>query len=591
MATFTFNGAISGLDTTSIMNALIATEKLPLQRLQVQRSTYTSQATSYGDLRSLLAKLESAGKAFTRDLAGAKRTASSSNASVMSATASTAADAASYNVTVVKLATSTRATSTTSIGTAITEAADAGSLLSTLKLPGAITGGSVGMVVDGRVVRATIGDPAATTLRGALDAIGAALTMQIRANEGGGSATVSAAIVDNRIQLSLSGTTEAHSLSFGIGGDTSNALGILGLSGSGTVSLSSAAPMTGRTALGVVQTSTPLQQSGLAGLDPGAPGATETLTINGTAITYDTSVDSLSTLIGRINASTAGVVATLDRTNDRVVITSKTGGAAQLAIEDTGALVAALHLDTADAQLVGRQAELTVDGRTYFSDTNKVSTAISGVTLSLLSEGSSTVTVNADQEGLASALKDVVSAYNGLADKLDSLAANEPKKTRGVLAGDSDVRSLALNLRRRLMGDTAVTGRYTSMTQIGLNTGAVGAAVGSTDRLQLDETRLKAALAEDPGAVANLLNNAAGAISQLVTYAADWTKSGGRIDKSLERLKSSQRDLDFRETQIQARIEARQAALEKKFAAMEKTLAQLQTESSAVGQQVSSLNG
>jgi flagellar hook-associated protein 2 len=587
MATFNFSGAISGLDTSSILTALLSAEKAPLTRLQASRTAAKARQTSWGDVRSLLAKLEAAAKAFTKDLAGAKRSASSSNATTLTAVASTAADTASYSVVVDRLATSTRATSTASMGRAVTDA-DLGTFVSALPLPGSVTAGSVGMVVDGKVVRATIGDPASTTLGDTLAAISSALTAQIQANEGVGStASVTASIVDNKVQLALTGTAQAHSLSFGVGGDTSNALGVLGLSGTGSVTLSSATPLAGRSALGVTRTSVPLDSAGLTGLASGAG----TLTINGTSIAYDTTTDSLSTIIGRINASAAGVVASLDRTNDKLVITAKTGGASPMGIEDTGTLAAALRLapGTTDAQVLGTQSQVTIDGRTYLSDTNKVSTAISGVTLTLLAAGTSTVSVTPDEAGLTTALKDLVNAYNALADKLDTLTANDPEGTRGVLAGDPDLRGLAMSLRRTILG-SAAGGTFTSLTQLGVSSGAVGAAVGSTDRLLLDEDKLKKAIAQDPTAVASLLNSATGAIRPLLDKVQGWTKTGGRIDDALETITSALRAMSDREEQMQARFDAKQAALERKFANLERTLSELQATSAALGSQINSQN-
>ena len=588
MATFNFSGAISGLDTASMITAMMNAEKLPLTRLQSARTALKTKQTAYGDLRSLLSTLETAAKAFTKDLAGAKRTASTSNTAVVTATATASADAASYAVIVDHLATSTRATSTASMGRVLTNA-DLGTNLADLPLPGTVTAGSVGMVVDGKIVRASIGSPASTTLGDTLAAIGSALTAQVQANEGPGStATVTASVVDNKIQLALAGTAQVHNLSFGVGGDTSNALGILGLTGGGTVALSTASALSGRSALGVTRTSTPLDAAGLTGLASG----TGTLTINGASIAYDTATDSLSTIIGRINASAAGVVASMDRTNDKLVITARTGGAQPMSIGDTGTLATALNMapDTTDAQVLGTQAQVTVDGRTYLSDTNNVSTAVPGVTLTLLAEGASTVSVTPDVAGLTSAVKDFVSAFNALADKLDTLTANEQGTTPGALASDTDVRTMVMTFRRSLLGNSAVAGAYTSLGQIGVTTGAPGAAKGTTNRLQLDEAKLADALAQNPTAVASLLNDASGAIAPFQATISTWTKTGGRIDKAVESITAQTKLMDERETQMQARLDAKQTALERKFAALEATLAKMQTESGALTQQVSSMN-
>jgi flagellar hook-associated protein 2 len=62
---------------------------------------------------------------------------------------------------------------------------------------------------------------------------------------------------------------------------------------------------------------------------------TGVLTINGVDIAYDTTGDSMSTLISRINNSAAGVIASIDRTNDQLVLARKDTGAVAMDIEDT----------------------------------------------------------------------------------------------------------------------------------------------------------------------------------------------------------------------------------------------------------------
>jgi flagellar hook-associated protein 2 len=573
MSTFTYSGLISGLDTSSMITALMNAEKLPLVRLQNQQTALKQKQSAFGELRSVLADLEAAAKRFTKDAAGSKRTASSSNTTVLSVTSSAGADAASYQVTVNHLATSTRATSTAAMGRALT-GADLGTALSSLPLPGTVTAGGISMVVDGKIVKATIGDPATTTLGDALDAISTALTSQVNANEGGSGATVTASIVDNKIQLALSGTSTAHNVSFGVSGDTSNALGILGLSGTGTTSLSSTTPFTGRSALGVTQTTVALDSAGLTGLASG----TGTLSINGVGIAYDSTTDSLSTIIGRINASNAGVVASVDRTNDRLVLTARNGGASPMAIEDTGTLATALHLapNTTDAQVLGTQAQVTIDGRAYTSDTNKLTGAIGGLSISLLAEGTSTITVTPDEAGTVSAVQDFVNAYNTLVDKVASLTLNEKDQAKGPLALESDLRALPLTMRRSLLGVSGVATAYKSLSEIGVTTGAAGAAKGTTNHLQLSESKLKDALANDPGAVANLLNAATGAIAPLQATIASWTKTGGRLDKSVDAITSQVSELSRRQDLMQEMLDLKQTALEKKFANMEATLAKLQ---------------
>ncbi len=580
MSTLSFSGAISGLDTASIIDAMMSSAKAPLTRLQTQATTLTNQQTAYGTLRTLLTTLENAGKDFTVLSAGSSRAASSSDATIMTATAGPSAIPASYQVTVNHLATPTVATSTGAIGSPITSA-DLGTALASLPLPGSVTAGTISMVVDGKVVHTTVGDPSTATLGDVLSSISDALTAQVQANEGGSGATVSASVAGNRLQVALSGSSTTHTVSFGTAGDSSNALAMLGLTGMSSTSLSSSTPLGGTSSLGVVRTTGALDSAGLVGLTSGVG----TLTVNGVGISYDTTTDSLTTLISRINNSSAGVMASLDRGNDKLILTAKTGGALAIDISDTGTLASSLNLapGTTDAQMLGTQAQVAIDGRQYLSDTNKLSGIISGVSLTLLAEGTSTVSVTPDATATTTAVQALVDAYNALADKIDELTSNTPGGVQGDLADQYDVRSLGLSLRTLLTGAPSSSGAIRSLADIGVTTGSIGSAVGTTSRLRIDTTKLRSALENDPSGVASLLNSATGAIKPVTDAVDAWARPNGRIDTSLKTIASQLRDNTSRQASLQERIDAQQQALQAKFAAMEQMLATLQSQSGALG--------
>ena len=157
-STFQFTGAISGLDTQSIIAALLQAEKAPLTVIANTRTALQAQQKAWTTLRTQLETLQTAVKALATGGSAAARSASSSNAGVLSAAGLSGAMAGVYQVTVNHLATSTKAVSTASIGTAIT-GADLDTSLSALRLPGFVTAGSMGIVVDGTIVSVAIGDP------------------------------------------------------------------------------------------------------------------------------------------------------------------------------------------------------------------------------------------------------------------------------------------------------------------------------------------------------------------------------------------------------------------------------------------------
>lgn len=280
-------------------------------------------------------------------------------------------------------------------------------------------------MVDGKVLSISVGDPATTSLKSVLDTIAAAVQAQVGMTDA--STVVSASISGNKVSLSISGASSDHDLRVGVSGDTSNFAAITGLAGLHVADFGvGATSATGSSLLGVARTTAILDAAGLTGL---ASTATGKLTINGVDIAYDTTTDTLSAMLSRINSSQAGVIASVDRTNDKVVLTSKATGARAISIVDTsGTLGAALGLapGTIGAQLIGQGSQVTVDGRTVTSDLNTVANAIDGVTLTLVdqSTSTSTLTIGVDTSAVAKALTELVDSYNALADTIQQVTTH-----------------------------------------------------------------------------------------------------------------------------------------------------------------------
>ena len=596
MSTVQFGGVISGLNTQSIIDALMSAQKQPLTDLQNQEATLTAQKTALGTLGTALDDVVAKIKTFTVTAAGASRIGTSADSSVLTATAAASSAVSQYQISVDRLATATQAVSMSSMGAPVT-ASDTSKTLQSLNLPGSVTAGQISAIVDGVIVHYTVGDPTTTTLAQVMDGFGHAIEDQLRAAGPNSSpdATATFSVVGNKLQLTVAGADDAlHSLSFGVASDSSNALGMLGIaSAKATNALNPT--LTGSTNLGVARMNGVLDNAGLSGLTSTQTGV---LTINGVDIAYDTTKDSMSTLISRINNSAAGVIASVDRTNDQLVLTRKDTGAVAIDIEDAGGnnLASALKLapGTTNAQKIGATAQVTVDGRTITSISNTVTNAIDGVTLNLLKQSplglEQGLTIGVDQAAVATALNSFITSFNALGDTLDKLTASTPGQsggtagTSGPLASDSTIRSLYLSLRETLFGSSG-SGTYTSLGSIGLNTGAIGSVAGTTDRLQLDTDKLTAALNTDAGRVASLLDGSTGPLSALLAKLKsvedpDSTKS--YVQSQTVGLGSEISDLHREETSRQEMIDNYQAMIEAQFASMEATLAQLQSQSSQI---------
>jgi flagellar hook-associated protein 2 len=291
------------------------------------------------------------------------------------------------------------------------------------------------------------------------------------------------------------------------------------------------------------------------------------------------------------------VIASVDRINDQLVLTRKDTGAVAMDIDDTvGTLAAALKLapGTTNAQKIGDTAQVTVDGRSIVSVSNTVTNAIDGVTLNLVARSPLGVpqmlTVGVDQSTITSSLNAFIKSFNSLADTVDSLTAMTPGQaggtagTEGPLASDSTARSLIVSLRETLFGASG-SGTMNYLGAIGHNTGDIGAAAGSTDRLQLDTTQLTAALNTDANQVASLLDSSTGPLAATLAKLKnleDPANTNSYIQAQTTGLASEITEIHGEEADRQEMIDNYQAAIEAQYAAMEATLATLQTQSNSL---------
>ncbi|MFH1810630.1 MAG: flagellar filament capping protein FliD [Pseudomonadota bacterium] len=101
-------GIVSGLDTNAIIEALVTAERTPITKLSTQRADFSLQLSKIANLKSALGKLDQAAGALssTRDVLACS--ASSSDSSQFTATATGAATQGSHQVQVLALATSER---------------------------------------------------------------------------------------------------------------------------------------------------------------------------------------------------------------------------------------------------------------------------------------------------------------------------------------------------------------------------------------------------------------------------------------------------------------------------------------------------
>ncbi|MDO8837277.1 MAG: flagellar filament capping protein FliD [Vicinamibacterales bacterium] len=103
MSAVTFSGA-NGIDFGVILNAVMAQERLPLTTMEAQKTVLKTQSTAFASLATKLGALESAADALTRDSSFGARMATTTDSSVVTASADAGAVAGIYDIKVNALA-------------------------------------------------------------------------------------------------------------------------------------------------------------------------------------------------------------------------------------------------------------------------------------------------------------------------------------------------------------------------------------------------------------------------------------------------------------------------------------------------------
>ncbi len=157
-------------------------------------------------------------------------------------------------------------------------------------------------------------------------------------------------------------------------------------------------------------------------------------------------------------------------------------------------------------------------------------------------------------------------------------AATDAERRRGALYGDQGVASL-LDATRRVLREPAADGGEPVDTgaELGLAIGAAGATSG---RLVLDEARLRAAIAADPGAVEEALGRSGtGAERGLVRQVDDLAQRyGASADDGARGVQAAgQRVVEWRDSidRTDERLRQREAGLRSQYVAIERSLGQL----------------
>ena len=239
-------------------------------------------------------------------------------------------------------------------------------------------------------------------------------------------------------------------------------------------------------------------------------------------IVIDSSNNTLQGIMAAINKGNFGVTASVvsdgstgtNATPNRLVLTSTATGISstmKITLAGSGgnppdqALVDLLAYDPAGTQNMSQKASAsnttgTVNGIDFTSPGTGVTGSLTGVTITALKVGSSTLTVSKDTAALTASVNGFVKAYNDLNAQIATLNGYNPDtKSGGPLLGDSTVRNLQASIRRQL--SSSITGlQGTSLT----NLSQIGISFQKDGTLSVDSSKLGKAIESNYNDIAGL---------------------------------------------------------------------------------------
>ncbi|MBL9202603.1 MAG: flagellar filament capping protein FliD [Opitutaceae bacterium] len=556
-------GLASNFDWKSFVDQIINLERAPASRLETEQATNRQKVTLLSTLGTKLSTLQGTVQALKSDTLYGKRTAASGTAdSTWKAAAANDTVTGTYAIAVSRLAAATKLAGAADIGAGLNPVSGdvSGLTLANLPIAQPVTAGS--FTINGTVVTVSLTD----SLQDVFDAIATATS---------GSVTGAYDHTTDTVSLTGSGV-----VMMGAANDTSNFLQAMKLvNGAG-------ATVTSTSRLGTVKASAPLATANLASPITGVDGNGDgTFSINGVSIAYNINTDSLSAVIARINASSAGVSAGYDTITDRLTLTNKTTGDIGLYVNDpAGGFLEATGLRGGTTFLRGLDAQFTVNGgSTLTSRSNTLDAAahgIAGLSVTVDSTTTQSVTVASDTAALREKIEKFITDFNEVQKFIDAntrvSSDSKGKVTAAPLSGNREIQEWATSLRRMAFAAVSgLTGTVDRLEDLGLDFRA------GTSELEIeDSAKLDTALQNAGTDVKAFFTTATtGFGAKLETYVTNLTEQN---DDQQDRINQFNNDLDEQIANIERHLEQRRALLESAFIRMEEAQQKLKQQQTSL---------
>lgn len=210
--------------------------------------------------------------------------------------------------------------------------------------------------------------------------------------------------------------------------------------------------------------------------------------INGVAFEVDAQKDSLENIVGKINASKAGVTVFYDEKNDKLSMASKEEAKKIEFTNNHSNFITQAFGNTTTADYTTGQ--VTINQKTITIDSNTLQ--MNGVTFNFKENSSAgaTVTVSRDVQTAKTEIKTFVNKFNTFVDQLTAKAAS---------SDNSIIKAIEQKVRQLPLRTIDNPGQYSSLQEIGITV--------NDGKLSVNEKKLDTALQNDPDSVAVLFTN------------------------------------------------------------------------------------
>lgn len=308
----------------------------------------------------------------------------------------------------------------------------------------------------------------------------------------------------------------------------------------------------------------------------------------------------LASLRDAINKSDAKVTATIVNGTDgaHLVLTGPEGAnnVMQFSSSVTGATadIPGFNFDpnpsgTKDMtqNLAAQDAAFVLNGIAATSHSNTVTGALDGVTLELTGTNVGAATTLKITEDLSTnvtkALESFVAAYNSAYSTMSTLGAYDPEtKIAGKLQGNNALRYAMTQIRQAAVGATSGTSGspYQTLSNIGVT-------INSSGKLEINSTKLTAAIKADSTTVTNLISNVGNAFDASITK---MSSTNGTLTIATNGLNTTVKDLEKQQTKMQDRLDAIEKRYRAQFTALDTLVSSLNKTGDYLTSYISSLN-